>query len=368
MGKGRQHNQAKFEKAMALLEEGFLPKEIAKKLDINPSTASRWAKKIEAGQKRINTRQTDHTGAVYGDWTVIKELDRRPQYGSKADSGETIANWEVKCSCGYKTGKTGNVLNQMKRRFEAYEKGEGKDSWRFHCDENPVHFMPCSIGEKLGDLEFVSFRLNTGQWKIYKTYKGEEPSYTKSGKWLIGCICYACNQWTIKNPYLMPMNQWRIRKDRLKKDKNSICACGCNRSVTHGLCRPQKDGRDQTFTYTMWQNAKKNARRKKVPLNLTPEFVASLEIPEYCPVLGIKIISQPVGDERNDNTPSLDKFYPKLGYAEGNVQIISWKANALKRDGSPDEWKKIAKWCQKEEIRKRLEGKHPDQQQQKENL
>ena len=47
MGKSRQHNQAKFEKAMALLEEGFLPKEIAKKLDIDPSTASRWAKKIE---------------------------------------------------------------------------------------------------------------------------------------------------------------------------------------------------------------------------------------------------------------------------------------------------------------------------------
>ena len=33
-----------------------------------------------------------------------------------------------------------------------------------------------------------------------------------------------------------------------------------------------------------------------------------------------------------------------------------------------DEWEKIDEWCQKEEIRKRLEGKHPDQQQQKENL
>ena len=34
MGKSRQHNQATFEKAIALVEEGFLPKEIAKKLDI----------------------------------------------------------------------------------------------------------------------------------------------------------------------------------------------------------------------------------------------------------------------------------------------------------------------------------------------
>ena len=67
-------------------------------------------------------------------------------------------------------------------------------------------------------------------------------------------------------------------------------------------------------------------------------------------------------------SPTLDKFIPSKGYVKGNVQIISWKANALKRDGSPDEWKKIAKWCQKEEIRKRLEGKHPDQQQQKEKF
>ena len=362
-----QHNQATFEKAIALVEEGLRPYQIARKIDINPSTACTWVKKIKAGHKRIQQRQTDHTNAVYGEWTVIKELDRRPQYGSKADSGETIPNWEVKCSCGYKTEKTGTVLNQMKRKFEAYEKGEGKDSWRFHCDESPVHVMPCSIGEKLGDLEVVSFPLNTGQRKRYKTYKGKKPSYTKTGKWFIGCLCNACNKWTIKNPYLVTMKEWRERKDRLKKNKNAICACGCNRSVTHGLCRPQKDGRDQTFTYTMWQNAKKNARRKKVPFDLTPEFVASLEVPKYCPVLGIKIISQAIGEERNDNTPSLDKFYPKLGYVEGNVQIISWKANALKRDGSPEEWEKIAEWCKKEDIKKRLEGRHPEQQIKKES-
>ena len=127
-----QHNQATFEKAIALVKEGLRPYEIARKIDINPSTACTWVKKINAGHKRIQQRQTDHTDAVYGDWTVIKELDRRPQYGKKADSGETIPNWEVKCSCGYKTEKTGTVLNQMKRKFEAYEKGEGKDLSLIH--------------------------------------------------------------------------------------------------------------------------------------------------------------------------------------------------------------------------------------------
>ena len=130
-------------------------------------------------------KRIDHTNAVYGEWTVIKELNRRPQYGRKGEVGETISNWLVKCSCGYKTEKTGVVLNLIRRKFEAFKKEQGKVNYRFHCDESPVHVMPCSIGEKLGDLEVINFVLNTGQWKRYTTYKGEEPSYTKSGKWHI---------------------------------------------------------------------------------------------------------------------------------------------------------------------------------------
>jgi len=45
-------------------------------------------------------KRIDHTNAVYGEWTVIKELNRRPQYGRKGEVGETISNWLVKCSCG----------------------------------------------------------------------------------------------------------------------------------------------------------------------------------------------------------------------------------------------------------------------------
>ena len=56
----------------------------------------------------------------------------------------------------------------------------------------------------------------------------------------------------------------------------------------------------------------------------------------------------------SDNSPTLDKFIPSKGYVKGNVQIISWRANNLKNDGSPEEWIKIANWCQQETIKKKL--------------
>ena len=40
---------------------------------------------------------------------------------------------------------------------------------------------------------------------------------------------------------------------------------------------------------------------------------------------------------------------------KGNIQIISWRANRIKSDGTPDEWIKIAKWCQKEDVKKKLD-------------
>ena len=43
-------------------------------------------------------------------------------------------------------------------------------------------------------------------------------------------------------------------------------------------------------------------------------------------------------------------------------EIVSWRANHLKSDGTPEEWEKIAKWCKKKDVRMRLEGRHPDQQ------
>ncbi len=58
-------------------------------------------------------------------------------------------------------------------------------------------------------------------------------------------------------------------------------------------------------------------------------------IPEVCPVLGIKLDSY--AGYRAPGLPSLDRVDSSKGYVKGNVRVISWRANRLKRELSMGE-------------------------------
>ena len=83
--------------------------------------------------------------------------------------------------------------------------------------------------------------------------------------------------------------------------------------------------------------AKHRAKKNNLPFNLSLD---DFEIPEYCPVFGIKL-KPAVGTQDMSCTPTLDKVIPRLGYVKGNVQIISHRANTIKRDASLEELEKL---------------------------
>lgn len=84
------------------------------------------------------------------------------------------------------------------------------------------------------------------------------------------------------------------------------------------------------------RSAKYRAKRKNIPFNLEIEDII---IPEFCPVLGLKLEK---GNERkNWNSPSLDRKIPALGYVKGNVRVISMRANTLKNNATSEELEKI---------------------------
>ena len=85
-------------------------------------------------------------------------------------------------------------------------------------------------------------------------------------------------------------------------------------------------------------NARNRARKMGLDFNLTRENMPL--IPSHCPVLGIPIVVW--GAEDLDNTASIDRINPALGYVIGNVRWISWRANNLRSDGTAEELRLVA--------------------------
>lgn len=93
---------------------------------------------------------------------------------------------------------------------------------------------------------------------------------------------------------------------------------------------------------SMLKLAKQRAARDNIEFDLKEEDIT---IPEYCPVLGIKLF---MGERtQKNNSPSLDKIDASGGYVKGNVEVISWRANRLKSDASLEEVKAIYKYMKR---------------------
>ena len=87
----------------------------------------------------------------------------------------------------------------------------------------------------------------------------------------------------------------------------------------------------------LYNNAKGNAKRKGLPFNIE---LSDLTLPDVCPVLGIPLIRG--SGARTDNSPSIDKIIPSLGYVKGNVVVVSWKANRIKNDATAADLRAVA--------------------------
>jgi hypothetical protein len=74
--------------------------------------------------------------------------------------------------------------------------------------------------------------------------------------------------------------------------------------------------------------------------------VEDIVIPLHCPVLGLPLYRNSGGAAQGPNSPSLDRIDPSLGYVQGNVKVISSRANAIKSNASPEELLRVAAYYQ----------------------
>lgn len=90
------------------------------------------------------------------------------------------------------------------------------------------------------------------------------------------------------------------------------------------------------------RDAKKRARNKNIPFDLTYEHLLAI-LTEYCPIFKTPFM---YGENRGiqDHSPSIDRINSKAGYIVGNVVIISVKANRIKSAYNAKDLYKVADW------------------------
>ena len=135
--------------------------------------------------------------------------------------------------------------------------------------------------------------------------------------------------------------------------------------------------------YGAIQRAKEETRKKEYPIRVRAQLLRGgmkerskdLDIPfdsEYftVSVLMTWISSDPkceccsrkldVGFKldrmKHDDSPSIDRLIPRLGYVRGNVSLLCWRCNNLKRDATLHELKTVCKWLKKKDAHRRGAG------------
>ncbi len=96
----------------------------------------------------------------------------------------------------------------------------------------------------------------------------------------------------------------------------------------------------------MISQSRASAKKRGIEFSLVP---ADVFVPEYCPVLGLKL-------ERGiwrvqDASPTIDRLDSSKGYVRGNVAVISHRANSIKSVGNADEHERVAAWIRSMETK-----------------
>lgn len=86
---------------------------------------------------------------------------------------------------------------------------------------------------------------------------------------------------------------------------------------------------------------KARAAQRGVDFNLSFEYILNLT-PDSCPVFGTKFIF--IGQKTCPESATVDRVDPKKGYVEGNIAIISMKANMIKNAYKSEDIFKVANW------------------------
>ncbi len=155
---------------------------------------------------------------------------------------------------------------------------------------------------------------------VFKVLKLDEELTTKKQRSHLICICNKC------------LKECVVSANELKRSQS----CGCQQGVNNNNRKAFEDNKTHFFEMRLLNYARRNSRRRGEKCDLVVEDIV---IPEYCPLLGIKLETS--SGSKQDTSPSVDRIDSSKGYTRENVWIISQRANRIKNNSTIEELRMI---------------------------
>ena len=132
----------------------------------------------------------------------------------------------------------------------------------------------------------------------------------------------------------------------VSKTERECTKCGnifSKTSKTVTLCNSCNSERVKSISpeSRMLQRAKSRAKSKNIRFDLQ---VQDIVIPEYCPILKIKLEIKKGQSGGQNNSPALDRIISEQGYVKDNIRVISHLANMMKSCATKEELITFANW------------------------
>lgn len=132
------------------------------------------------------------------------------------------------------------------------------------------------------------------------------------------------------------LKQWR-KDNKEKVNAYKRASYAKNPDVYKGHLKSWRDRNPyRALQVDLCYQAKRRAEEQNVPFDLTPDDIV---VPERCPILNLEL-RRNKGGAADNNSPTLDKIKPELGYVKDNILIVSHRANVVKGNSSYEELKR----------------------------
>lgn len=189
-----------------------------------------------------------------------------------------------------------------------------------------------------------------GRWSVVSRANSSEKG---RAMWVCKCDCG-----TVKE--VMGKTLWNNRSKSCGCYKLEYLKGADNPQTRKALARNGKHMSSNDIWYGRAETIKSACKKKGIPFgfdNVVDFAMYIKEIaPERCPVFNEPLLLK--GGGFSPMSPSVDKIIPSKGYVRGNIQVISFLANSMKRDASPKQLIQFAYWVLKQFANRVFNSKH----------